>query len=209
MDDGVDTIHQTMTPTINRAAAAGTRLALSVLLSAGVAHAQQALVLDSGESVYRAACAACHGPDGRGTSQALVGFAVPLPDFTDCSFTSREVAADWAVIAHEGGPVRAFDTRMPAFGQALSTAQIEMAVAHIKSFCTNRAWPAGELNLPRALVTEKAFPEDEAVVSTTFASGAFVNDFLYITTWRPDASPPRRPRSRCRRRRRTRGSAAA
>ena len=58
-------------------------------------------------------------------------------------------------------------------------AQIEMAVAHIKRFCDDPAWPAGELNLPRALVTEKAFPEDEAVLSTTIASGTFVNEFLY------------------------------
>jgi hypothetical protein len=68
---------------------------------------------------------------------------------------------------------------MPAFGQALTAAQIEMAVAHIKRFCDDPLWPAGELNLPRALVTEKAFPEDEAVLSTTVASGTFVNEFLY------------------------------
>jgi hypothetical protein len=54
-----------------------------------------------------------------------------------------------------------------------------MAVAHVKRFCDDAAWPAGELNLPRALVTEKAFPEDEAVWSTNVASGTFVNEFLY------------------------------
>ena len=139
----------------------------------------QTTLLDSGESVYRAACAACHGPDGRGMPQLSVGFDVPLPDFTDCSFNSREPAADWFAISHDGGPARAFDRRMPAFGQALTAAQIEMAVAHIKRFCDDPSWPAGELNLPRALVTEKAFPEDEAVLSTTIASGTFVNEFLY------------------------------
>ena len=104
---------------------------------------------------------------------------MPLPDFTDCSFNSREPAADWFAISHDGGPVRAFDARMPAFGQALTAALIEMAVAHIKRFCDDPAWPAGELNLPRALVAEEAFPEDEAVLSTTIASGTFVNEFLY------------------------------
>jgi hypothetical protein len=68
---------------------------------------------------------------------------------------------------------------MPAFGQALTAAQIEMAVAHVKRFCADPSWPPGELNLPRALVTEKAFPEDEAVLSTTIASGTVVNEFLY------------------------------
>ena len=135
--------------------------------------------LDSGESVDRAACAACHGLDGRGAPQLTVGFDVPLPDFTDCSFSSREPAADWFAISHDGGPARAFDRRMPAFGQALAAAQIEMAVARIKRFCDDPSWPAGELNLPRALVTEKAFPEDEAVLSTTVAAGTFVNEFLY------------------------------
>ena len=82
-----------------------------------------------------AACAACHGPDGRGAPQTAVGFDVPLPDFTDCSFNSREPSADWFAIGHDGGPVRAFDARMPAFGQALTRPQLEMAVAYIKDFC--------------------------------------------------------------------------
>jgi hypothetical protein len=159
-------------------AAAGLVFVL-VLAGAGSASAQTTAPLDTGESVYRAACAACHGPHGRGAAQLTVGFDVPLPDFTDCSFGSREPAKDWFAIAHDGGPVRAFDTRMPAFGRALTAAQIEMAVAHLKRFCDDRSWPAGELNLPRALVTEKAFPEDEAVLSTTIASGTFVNEFLY------------------------------
>jgi hypothetical protein len=169
-----------MSADIDRVAtvAAGVGLVLFLLPATGLASAQTA-ALDSGESVYRAACAACHGPDGRGAPQLSVGFDVPLPDFTDCSFSSREPAADWFAIGHDGGPVRAFDRRMPAFGQALTAAQIEMAVSHIKRFCDDMSWPAGELNLPRALVTEKAFPEDEAVLTTIVASGTFVNEFLY------------------------------
>jgi hypothetical protein len=157
------------------------RGALAVaLLVVGVRSAgAQTTALDSGDSVYHAACAACHGADGRGAPQLSVGFDLPLPDFTDCSFSSREPSADWFAIGHDGGPARAFDRRMPAFGRALTPAQIEMAVAHIKTFCVDASWPAGELNLPRALVTEKAFPEDEAVLSTTIASGTFVNEFLY------------------------------
>jgi mono/diheme cytochrome c family protein len=156
--------------------------AIVLLLVAGsgsAATAQTIGALDSGDAVYRAACAACHGSDGRGTPQLTVGFDVPLPDFTDCSFNSREPSADWFAISHDGGPARAFNARMPAFGRALTAGQIEMAVAYIKRFCDDASWPAGELNLPRALVTEKAFPEDEAVLSTTIASGTFVNEFLY------------------------------
>jgi Cytochrome C oxidase, cbb3-type, subunit III len=167
-----------MTLELDRVASAAVALVL-LLVGAGSASAQATATLDSGESVYRAACAACHGPDGRGAPQLTVGFDVPLPDFTDCSFSSREPAADWFAISHDGGPARAFDRRMPAFGQALAAAQIEMAVARIKRFCDDPSWPAGELNLPRALVTEKAFPEDEAVLSTIMAAGTFVNEFLY------------------------------
>ena len=167
-----------MTLSIDRAASVALTLVL-LLVGAASASAQATTALDSGESVYRAACAACHGLDGRGTPQLTVGFDVPLPDFTDCSFSSREPAADWFAISHDGGPTRAFDRRMPAFAPALTAPQIEMAVAHVKRFCDDPSWPAGELNLPRALVTEKAFPEDEAVLSTTIASGTFVNEFLY------------------------------
>src|SRR5262245_51866826 len=37
-------------------------------------------------AVYSAACAACHGDDGRGRSSSELGFQVPLPDFTNCDF---------------------------------------------------------------------------------------------------------------------------
>ena len=60
---------------------------------------------------------------------------VPLPDFTDCGYQTREPDADWIAIAHGGGPVRAFDRRMPAFGDALSEAQLAAIVHHLRSFC--------------------------------------------------------------------------
>jgi hypothetical protein len=71
---------------------------------------------------------------------------------------------------------------MPAFGAALTADEIALTIDYVKSFCREPAWPHGELNLPRALVTEKAFPEDEAVLTITLAAGdaaAVVNEFLY------------------------------
>jgi hypothetical protein len=94
-----------------------------------------------------------------------VGFADPLPDFTECSFASRENAQEWQVVVHYGGPVRAFSRRMPAFGAAMTAAQIERVVAYARSLCADRSWPRGELNLPRPIATEKAFPEDETIVT--------------------------------------------
>ena len=126
-----------------------------------------------GRELYVAACAGCHGGDGRGAPATQLGYAdPPLPDFTDCTFASREAAQDWAAVVHEGGPVRAFSRRMPAFGDALTPAQIERVVAYVRTLCRDRSWPRGELNLPRPLVTEKAVPEDETVVTTTVGTGA-------------------------------------
>jgi mono/diheme cytochrome c family protein len=136
----------------------------------------------SGQQVYDAACAACHARDGRGQPQTTVGFELPLPDFTDCNFASREPDPDWGAIAHEGGPARGFSEIMPAFGDALSSDEIQMAIDYIRGFCGDPAWPAGDLNLPRALVTEKAFPEDEAVLTTTIdteGNGAVSNQLVY------------------------------
>jgi len=136
----------------------------------------------SGQQVYDAACAACHARDGRGQPQSTVGFELPLPDFADCNFASREPDGDWGAITHEGGPARGFSEIMPAYGDALSGDEIQMAIDYIRGFCGDPAWPAGDLNLPRALVTEKAFPEDEAVLTTTIdaeGSGAFRNQLVY------------------------------
>jgi mono/diheme cytochrome c family protein len=136
----------------------------------------------TGGDLYRSACAACHGVDGRGATQVLVGFDTPLPDFTNCSFSTVEPDADWLAVAHDGGPARGFDRRMPAFGDAMTDQELLRVLDHLRAFCTNKAWPRGELNVPRALVTEKAFPENEAVVTSTVSttgSGQVGNEILY------------------------------
>ena len=128
----------------------------------------------SGQDVYRLACAACHSSDGSGSPESLVGFQLPLPnghslpDFTDCPANTVEPLADWIAVVHRGGPVRALDRRMPAFGDALTPDQIERAVKYIWTFCEDPAWPRGDLNLPRAFFTEKAFPENETVWTSGF-----------------------------------------
>ena len=140
------------------------RSALILLpIVAGWAHPCAAKPALNGRHIFESNCLACHGVDGTGAHSSKVGFNVPLPDFTEASFSSREPEADWVKVAQEGGPARAFSEIMPAFGDALSEEELYAAVRHIKSFSGEHRWPAGELNLPRALVTTKAFPEDEVV----------------------------------------------
>ena len=136
----------------------------------------------TGAELYVDACANCHGRDGTGVPEVNALLPVPVPDFSDCNFASREPDADWGAIIHAGGPVRAFDRMMPAFGDALAAAEIDAVLAHVRTLCGDDEWPRGELNLPRALVTEKAYPEDEAVWTTAVAldgPGAIVNELVY------------------------------
>ena len=178
-----------------------TLLALTIavyLIVTCVAHAQTApatTTLDralptnaSGEQIFLAACATCHAADGTGSPESVVGFELPLsnghdfPDFTDCATNTVEPLGDWMAVAHRGGPVRALDRHMPAFGDALSGDQIEQAVKYLWTFCADPSWPRGDLNLPRAFFTEKAFPENETVwttgVTTSGAKGV-ANELVY------------------------------
>ncbi len=161
---------------------------LVILLLAVPGAAADDIAPENGPEIYRAACSACHGSDGRGTPPSLIGFTTPLPDFTDCDFANREPDSDWVGIAYEGGPSRGFSENMPAFQRALTVEQVQEAVNHIRSFCTDSRWPRGELNLPRALVTGKAFPEDEAVITTlidTESPGAVFNKLVYEQRFGP------------------------
>lgn len=136
----------------------------------------------TGEEIYRDACAGCHGTDGKGALPSIVGFNVPLPDFTDCNFATREMDADWMAIVRDGGPVRGFSRIMPAFRDLLTPQEIRSVINYIRTFCNDRGWPRGEFNLPRPQVTEKAFPEDEAVLETavnTQGPRAITNHLIY------------------------------
>jgi len=136
----------------------------------------------AGRRAYEDACANCHGIDGAGVSSVRLGLEVPLPDFTDCNFASREPDADWVAVAHRGGPTRGFSDAMPAFGDALTVEQIQRIMDYVRTFCGDAGWPRGELNLPRPFVTEKAYPEDEAVLTADAAaegSGEVAGELVY------------------------------
>jgi mono/diheme cytochrome c family protein len=163
------------------------RVAIAIALVAVVAPsaviaARQSPAARNGAELYNAACAACHARDGRGTNPAVLGFDTPIPDFTECAFASVEPDEDWLAVSHDGGPARGFSRRMPAFGDALTEVELLQVLDYVRAFCGDPAWPRGELNMPRPLVTEKAFPENEAVLTTTLNAtgpGEIGNEFLY------------------------------
>ncbi|HEY8925185.1 MAG TPA: c-type cytochrome [Polyangia bacterium] len=133
--------------------------------------------------IWGTACAACHGADGAGMPPAVLGFDVPVPDLRDCLFATSEPTPDWFAVVHEGGTVRGLDRMMPAFGTALTTDEITGVVDYVRGFCRDLPdWPLGDLNLPRGLFTEKAFPENELVLTSNIAlrgSGSVMSELVY------------------------------
>lgn len=140
--------------------------------------------LENGKILYNAGCVACHGTNGSGAPQQQTEFRRPstFPDFTSCSGTTPETNENWKAVIMHGGPGMGYSHIMPAFDKQLNSDQMDDLIAYLRTKCPNPHWPRGELNLPRALVTEKAFPEKEFVVSTAAnATGApgWTTDFIH------------------------------
>jgi hypothetical protein len=71
---------------------------------------------------------------------------------------------------------------MPAFGDALTREEIDLILDYMQTLYEDKSWPRGEFNLPLALGTEKAFPEDEVVVKNTISTedaGAVDHKLIY------------------------------
>ncbi len=133
------------------------------------------LDLSTGRNIYLAACVGCHGPDGKGQPDTTLVFEKPktFPDFSACDQTTPEWDVDYKATITQGGHGRGFSPIMPSFSEALTPQQIDMVIGYLRSFCRDATWPRAELNLPRAIATEKAYPEDETVITTALnARGA-------------------------------------
>ena len=108
-------------------------------------------------------CARCHAADGSGKVNEPTVTVEPM-DFTDCRITTPEPDADWERAIAKGGPGVGLSSEMPGFEDSLSPEQTAGFVSHIRKFCKETGWPMGNLNFPRPIITEKAFPENEFLV---------------------------------------------
>ena len=133
------------------------------LFSSTLAAQSQSQMPTTIPEMWNAWCARCHATDGTGKVPTPTVTVAPM-DFSDCRLTSAEPDADWQTAITHGGPSVGLSSEMPAFGDALSQAQISEFVALIRGFCKESGWPSGNLNLPRPLFTEKAFPENEFII---------------------------------------------
>jgi mono/diheme cytochrome c family protein len=120
---------------------------------------------DSGAALFQAWCRSCHGADGRGTPAASTRLEVPPADLQDCKGSTAEPEQRWVGIVTQGGAAFGLSLDMPAFGDAATPQQIRAVVRYARSLCGEVGWPPGELNFPRAFLAEKAFPEDEVVIT--------------------------------------------
>jgi mono/diheme cytochrome c family protein len=85
----------------------------------------------SGEAVYAANCALCHGDDGRGQGQASIGLEPPPADFSDGEWKTGDgsLAAIKNTIEN-GSP----GTAMIGWKGTLTDAEIEAVARHVLSF---------------------------------------------------------------------------
>ena len=78
---------------------------------------------DTGEGLYKAKCAMCHGPDGAG--KTTMGQALKIPDLHSAEVQKRS-DAELAQIITNG------KNKMPAYEAKVSKEQIETLVAYIR-----------------------------------------------------------------------------
>ena len=85
---------------------------------------------DSGPATFKAKCALCHGPDGKGDTQ--VGKSLKIPDLGSAD-VQKDSDAELAAVITSG------KKQMPAFGKDLKSDQIMDLVTFIRSLAKKSA----------------------------------------------------------------------
>jgi cytochrome c6 len=97
---------------------------LAVLFLA--ASGMRAQDVASGEKVYKAKCASCHGPDGKGETAA--GKATKARDLCSAEVKKEDDAA-WTEIIGKG------KNKMPAYDKKITDAEVKDVIAYMRSLC--------------------------------------------------------------------------
>ncbi len=97
----------------------------SAMLFLGIASAApSAKAADTGESLFNANCAVCHGQDGHGTA---TGKALNAPDLSSAAVQKLTNAQITEQIADGKG-------NMPPFKSTLDAGQIKLLVTYVRTF---------------------------------------------------------------------------
>jgi mono/diheme cytochrome c family protein len=94
-------------------------LTLAVVLGSGPAKGD-----DKSASLYKAKCAVCHGPSGKGDSPA--GKSMGAESFSDPKVAGKS-DVQWKDVIEKG------KNKMPAYGKSLKPDEIQGLVAYIRS----------------------------------------------------------------------------
>jgi mono/diheme cytochrome c family protein len=100
---------------------AGVSLVAVLCLMGSIARSQD---VANGEKVYKAKCASCHGPDGKGDTAA--GKATKARDLGSAD-VKKESDAEWTDIIVKG------KNKMPAYDKKLTDAEVKDVVAYMRS----------------------------------------------------------------------------
>ncbi|HXP22777.1 MAG TPA: cytochrome c, partial [Candidatus Sulfotelmatobacter sp.] len=101
----------------------GIALLASLCLVGSIARAQD---VANGKKVYKAKCASCHGPDGKGETAA--GKATKARDLCSAD-VKKEADAAWTDIILKG------KNKMPAYDKKITDAEVKDVIAYMRSLC--------------------------------------------------------------------------
>jgi mono/diheme cytochrome c family protein len=97
-----------------------------------------------GQGLYRAHCAVCHGPTGKGDGPGGRVIRQAMRDFSSAAAMQSVDDRTLAAIIAKGSSQFGRSNAMPAWGMKLSGAQIQALVAHIRSLSSARRGGGGK-----------------------------------------------------------------
>jgi cytochrome c6 len=101
----------------------GIALVAMLCLAGSIVRAQD---VANGEKVYKAKCASCHGPDGKGETAA--GKATKARDLCSAD-VKKETDAAWTEVVVKG------KNKMPPYDKKITDADVKDVVAYMRSLC--------------------------------------------------------------------------